>query len=252
VARSLRGKAVKAAAGLCLAVAVSADVGLARARGQPLVIRTYSQAAVPQYEMDRARTSAVDSLDRAGIAVIWLDCTVRPNGQALDPCAVPLGAREVVVRILKAAANSTPNSLGFAYVDVDRGRGVLATVYADRVRMLAAAANVDSGSLMGRTIAHEVAHLLLGTTAHSARGLMRGRWEAADVRRARQGDWWLSAGEGRRMRSELVSRARQARAPDMTLAQLADWLAGHLDESETGRLDESGKGIDRGWLRGVD
>jgi hypothetical protein len=246
---------VTAAAGSCLAVAVAAEPGVARERGQPLVIRTYSQVAVAQSEMDRARTSAVDSLDRAGIAVIWLDCTVgRPHGQALDPCAVPLAAREVVVRILEASANSTPNSLGFAYVDVDRGRGVLATVHADRVRRLAASANVDPGSLMGRTMAHEVAHLLLGTTTHSARGLMRGRWEESEVRRARQGDWWLSAGEGRRMRNELVWRDRQAKTPDMTLAQLADWVAGGPDESETGRLDESGKGTSRGWgwLRGVD
>jgi hypothetical protein len=203
--------------------------------------------------MDRARTSAVHSLDRAGMAVMWLDCTVRqPPDQALDPCAAPLGAREVVVRLLNAGANSTPDSLGFAYVDVDRGRGVLATVYTDRVRTLAAAANIEAGSLMGRTLAHEVAHLLLGTTAHSPRGLMRGRWEASDVRRARQGDWWLSAGEGRRMRSELLSRARHAKAPEMTLAQLADWVAGRLDERETGRLDESGRPMNRGWLRGVD
>jgi hypothetical protein len=244
---------VSAAAGSCLAVVLSIGTGLARERGQPLVIRTYSQVPVAQSEMDRARTSAVDSLDRAGVAVIWLDCTAaRPHGQALDPCAVPLGAREVVVRILRAGASSTPNSLGFAYVDVDRGRGVLATVYADRVRTLAASADVDPGSLIGRTMAHEVAHLLLGTTTHSARGLMRGRWDESEVRRARQGDWWLSAGEGRSMRNELVWRARQAKTPDMTLAQLADWVAGRPDESEPGRLDESGKGTSRGWLRGVD
>ncbi len=64
----------------------------------------------------------------------------------------------------RAAPASTPGSLGFSFVDIGRKAGTLATVFADRVQALAAIAGVDDGELLGRVIAHEIAHLLIGTS----------------------------------------------------------------------------------------
>ena len=36
--------------------------------------------------------------------------------------------------------------------------------------------------ILGRALAHEVVHLLLGTTAHADLGLMKAEWNAEDLR----------------------------------------------------------------------
>jgi hypothetical protein len=73
------------------------------------------------------------------------------------------------------------------------GRGQLATVFPDRVRGLARRAAVDYAPLLGRVMAHELGHLLLGVSTHSATGLMRGNWTHHDVRRQRDDEWLFAA-----------------------------------------------------------
>ena len=51
--------------------------------------------------------------------------------------------------------------------------GVLATIFVDSVELIASLSEIDATLLLGRAIAHELGHLLLGTNAHSVRGLMR-------------------------------------------------------------------------------
>ena len=53
------------------------------------------------------------------------------------------------------------------------------------------AAHVSSGELLGRAMAHEIGHLILGTTQHDSRGLMRGRWTVIELQNNRPWDWSL-------------------------------------------------------------
>jgi len=197
---------------------------------EPLTIRTYDAAGLAAGEMQSARESGGHILERAGLAVIWLDCTVpRPSHASPPPCSAPLAPRELVVRIVPAGAGIADHVLGSALVD--RGHGVLATVYADRVRTLADGAGTGIGQLIGRAAAHEVGHLLLGSTRHASRGLMRGVWEPGEVRNPRPWDWYLADGEAAGMRRGLVARARFA---EEVLAGLrgvpvSAGLDGHLD-----------------------
>jgi hypothetical protein len=82
-------------------------------------------------------------------------------------------------------------------------------VYADRVQAMAALAGVDMGERLGRVIAHEIAHLLIGTNDHSARGLMRGGWKASELARQRRSDWLLSGAEGRKIRQAVSRRSSE-------------------------------------------
>ena len=59
--------------------------------------------------------------------------------------------------------------------------GVLATVFVDRTRGLAGDLRIDHDALLGRTIAHELGHLLLATTAHAKVGLMREAWSREEL-----------------------------------------------------------------------
>jgi hypothetical protein len=70
---------------------------------------------------------------------------------------------------------------------------MLATVYADRVKSVAKRTGANAGRLIGRAMAHEIGHLLLGTSHHSVAGLMRARWSDGEVQRDLEPDWALSS-----------------------------------------------------------
>jgi hypothetical protein len=65
----------------------------------------------------------------------------------------------------------------------------------DRVQAIAQRTSIPSGSLLGRAIAHEVGHLLLGTNAHAPRGLMREIWTDAELALERREDWLFAPSE---------------------------------------------------------
>jgi hypothetical protein len=165
-----------------------------------VVVRVYDMQGIPASELATARAAAARILNAAGITVRWADC----------PCDAPAGPVELMVRVAASTPASDPASLGFSYVDLDRRAGTLATVFADRVHGLAGAARVDAGELLGRAMAHEVGHLLLGTRDHASTGLMRGRWTSIELAQNRPVDWMLSGGDASHLRQALARRIRGA------------------------------------------
>jgi hypothetical protein len=180
-----------------------------------VVVRTYDEFGVAPRELETAIGTARAILGDAAIDLVWRGC---------GPCDEPPGPRELIVRIVVAPARVNPESLGYSVVDVQQRSGRLATILADRVEAMATAASFDPGVLLGRTIAHELAHLLIGTTGHSAHGLMRAHWNTGDLERDLQLDWVLSRDEGTRMRRGLAASARRPRVPGMVAAaSVEDW-----------------------------
>ena len=58
--------------------------------------------------------------------------------------------------------------------------GVHTQVFLDRVMLLSSAG--ISSPVLGHVLAHEIAHILSGTDAHSASGVMKMRWSGAELR----------------------------------------------------------------------
>jgi hypothetical protein len=174
-----------------------------------VVVRTYNRFGVAPRELAAALETARAILGGAGIDVVWREC---------GPCDEAPGPRELIVRIMAAPAQAQPESLGYSLVDVQQRNGTLATIFANRVESLATAAAFDPGVLLGRTIAHELAHLLIGTTEHSTHGLMRAHWDAFELERDLPRDWVLSRDDGTRMRRGLVARARRPPVPATVVA----------------------------------
>jgi hypothetical protein len=173
---------------------------------QRVVVRSYNTIGLPLPILDDAESTVGDLLREAGIDSSWRNCrtTDGPSSRAVDLCSEVLSASEVIVRIVAAPRAITEvEVLGYSHVDAYLRQGTLATVFADRVRALAAALRVDEGTLLGRAITHEVGHLLLGTLEHSETGLMRGAWNTAGRRRS---DWLFSSSEAARMRMGLEAR----------------------------------------------
>jgi hypothetical protein len=171
-----------------------------------LAVRVYDNTGLPPGDRAVALAVAQAILRNAGIAVTW--CNDAP---------VPASA-EVIVRIVAGPAGALPGQLGFSLIDVERRAGTLATVYADRVAELAALSRADPGRLLGRAITHEIGHLLLGTTHHADRGLMRGVWTSDELQRERPQDWSLSREDIAGMRRGLVTRLRRSERPDALVA----------------------------------
>ena len=165
-----------------------------------LVVRIHDAYGVPGDQLARARAAAEGIMKGAGVAVTWPQC----------PCLSPVRRDELVVRVTGASPASTPGSLGFSFVDIGQKAGTLATVFADRVHSLAAIAGVDAGELLGRVIAHELSHLLLGTRDHGAGGLMREEWRASELALQRPTDWVLSHSEGGAIRRAIRRRASES------------------------------------------
>jgi hypothetical protein len=176
-----------------------------------LVVRLYDASGIPATELASAHAVAGAILTRGGIVVTWRDCSH-------DDCATPLEPAELAVRVIAAPPGSEPDSLGLSYVDLDRRSGTLATVFADRVAALSTLCSRDRGELLGRAMAHEIGHLLLGTSRHANRGLMRGRWTVFELLNNQPGDWALSSGEGVLMRRALAFRQRHP-DPDAIVAR---------------------------------
>jgi hypothetical protein len=181
--------------------------GRAHAGPPTLVVRTYNAAGVASADLRAARAAARAILSDAGIDLRWQDCQSVDPSEPFSLCHQRVRADETVVRIVASGSQAgSADSLGYSLVDVER-TGCLVTIFGDRIEMMAARAKVEAGTLLGRAIAHEIGHLLLGA-AHSSTGLMRAHWYDDELRRNLKSDWLLSDREAMGMRLALSSRQR--------------------------------------------
>ena len=175
-----------------------------------VVIRTYVQSAALG-EMSAVLSTAAGILEGAGVGVSWVNCEAVFIRRDENPCLAPLAANELAVRFIRLSPHEAEQdlvTLGDSLVDTRLGTGSLATIYVNRVVVLAARCGMDTPTLMGRALAHEIGHLLLGTAAHASAGVMRAAWSQTALRRA-DGDWTFTDADARVMRERV--RARNAR-----------------------------------------
>jgi len=179
---------------------------MARARVE---VRVYDAGMMPAASQTVALRAAAGVLAAAGIEVLWRPCGNDAAAAHAGGCDIPLRPSELSVRFVRLAGTPSASGqlqLGYSLVDTSRGEGRLATMYVDRVEWLAAQARADAVILLGFAVAHEIGHLLLGTNAHAAHGLMRAVWSRAQLQHADAGDWRFSRDEGWKMRSSLEQR----------------------------------------------
>jgi hypothetical protein len=192
---------------LGVAAAQSAAPGAADA-----TIRIYNYAKVPGDQLEAARSTADGIFEAAGISLTWIDCRV-PGGRAGAACTEGLReGGEFVLRLLESSTRGTGRrvALGSSLIDRRAGGGVLITIDPRLILTVARQAKAEPSVLLGRALAHELGHLLIGTTAHARAGLMRALWSQSELRGGRPADWRFSPEEARLMRHTLVGGARRA------------------------------------------
>ncbi|HEY3043473.1 MAG TPA: hypothetical protein VGJ39_05595 [Vicinamibacterales bacterium] len=193
-----------------LLLIASAMAPAAAAAEKRVVIRTYQSGLVSSGDLSSALSVAADILKTAGLEPQWRICAEEPEQPGSDACAEPLGPNELAIRFLRRPLS--PNSaghvpLGSSLIDTRAGSGSLATIYVDRVTGFARDSGTQAGVLLGRAIAHEIGHLLLGTTSHTRTGLMRAVWSTRALQRNRAGDWLFTPNDARSMRDGLFPDA---------------------------------------------
>ena len=181
-----------------------------------LLVRVYDGAGIPASVRKRAFARAGEILSRVELDVAWLECPPGGFGWWGASCSAPPERGELIVRLVRASADARrryPHALGFSMVDTQTGAGTLATVFTDRVDLIAHRARIDRGSVLGPAIAHEIGHLMLGTNQHSATGLMRERWTSAEFERDQPQDWQFTAVERAALQATVQARAAGPRGP---------------------------------------
>jgi len=95
---------------------------------------------------------------------------------------------------------------GVAMGTTGKDFGFFASVFYDNVRDCAMQRQLDFAQLLGDAMAHELAHLLLGTNSHSSQGLMCAFWSREKLLVAEQRGLSLSSSETKRLHIALAAR----------------------------------------------
>jgi hypothetical protein len=200
---------------LC-AFAVARAAAGAEIPANPVTVRIYQTPRLDPSVSAAALTVARQTLASALVDVSWKPCGAGP---AVASCDRP-PAGDLVVRIVRSTAgrNQSHLPLGDALIDSGSGTAVLATVYFDRVDRAAKAAHMEAAALLGYAVAHEIGHLLLASSAHSTRGLMRPIWRDDELRNRRTVDWEITELEVAEIRKRLGSAAHTPSIHDRVLA----------------------------------
>jgi len=197
---------------LLAALALPVAAATVHADERPVVIRLYDIATGDAEGRAAAMRLVAAMMADAGVIVDWRDCS---RGGDAHPCRTVRGAHDLVVRIMPAFVPRTADAardqdgdgdlqLGFAAVDPAGQGNVMATVYYDRVLLVARRAGLGASELLGRAIAHEIGHLLLRVPGHNRSGLMRAVWTDAELAQNRRDDWSFTDAE--RLRLQAVAR----------------------------------------------
>jgi hypothetical protein len=182
-----------------------------------LVIRVFDRSGQSAMDRTAAIREANAVLEEAGIEALWIDCSTGVPAGRHAVCTAPNLPGELIVRITDAPETSpaaTVLPLGYSLIEPAAGAGTLATVFSDRVLWLSQASKSPATRVMGRAIAHEIGHLLIGTNEHSATGLMRALWTADDLARDRADDWRFTHTDRVRLHNSRIGQDEMMRAAE--------------------------------------
>ncbi|MBV9937007.1 MAG: hypothetical protein JO150_00765 [Acidobacteriaceae bacterium] len=159
---------------------------------QTLSIRVCDQAQVPNAVL-RLTTAEADRLFRtAKLRILWRQPSAEsPEDRGTDMTSAaffrqPDRRSYLVVRLLRGTpATVFPGALGYALPFARRGAHVV--IFYDRVETLTQRVNIPAYVILGHALAHEIAHVLLGSSQHATGGLIAAQWTPANWRLASAG-----------------------------------------------------------------
>jgi hypothetical protein len=183
----------------------------------PITVSVHNDAGIPFGILLQAESEASRIFRQSGLEIRWLNCTI-PQSVPESPseCAAADFPRHLQLRIVKRSLNLDERAMGISYLS-DDGTGCYADLFFDRAQLIHEISHISVAAILGHGVAHEIGHLLLGTNSHAPTGLMRARWQPADLADASQARLLFSRLESQEMRNKLSAWHAQVR-PDSQIA----------------------------------
>lgn len=186
------------------------DLSAAPGRGVPVCVAASERLTLDDRELRLALAEAAAIWEPAGVAL-------RPGRTADDGCE-----RLVMLRAdVEATALEQSHDAALGWVPFAEGRTRwVVFLRLDRIRMLTATLSPGPKpegltrlfftKLLGRTLAHELGHVLMNSRRHETAGLMRQRLNASDVLRESVRAYTLTSAERVQLITQLSGSARRA------------------------------------------
>jgi hypothetical protein len=185
-----------------------------------VTISVHNYADVPTLLLAAAEDQARQIFRHAGLETVWLNCS--PKLEKVQPRSCYFSdtthlTLKISPRAMNAKVRDRIDVLGTAYPS-EKGAGYFAYVFYDRVQEVAQRRSLGH-ALLADVMAHEIGHLLLGSPAHSASGIMCAHWNYEELREVAENIMSFIPAQSRIMRDRL--RVRQSERIDLT-ALVAD------------------------------
>ena len=191
------------------------DAGMPRTMNErKITIRIHNYAQVKPSVLLPATRAAADILREAGVDSVWVECLAGQTELPDAACTSPVTPLDLVLNLLPRSQaqhlHFRDKILGVALETTGEDFGIFASVFYDNVKDCAAQRQLDLAQLLGHVIAHELAHLLLGTNSHSSHGVMCAFWCGKELLAAEQRGLSFSSSEKKRLQITLTARTLAA------------------------------------------
>jgi len=152
-------------------------------------VSVYDDAGLGPQTIREAEEVSSTVFAGAGIEVHWLNCGV--NGELIhvsSECGKAKFPSSLQLRFRRKAQGPglRTDALGVSYL-MESGDGCYSQVFVEPVERLRSRYSISLVTLLGDVATHEIAHLLLGTNAHSMGGIMRPSWGLRELESASMG-----------------------------------------------------------------
>lgn len=197
--------------------------GSAEQPGLKITVHVYNYAKVSGTVLGRAKQEAARIYRAAGVETEWADCPLSPDDVREYPgCRTPAGPTYIALRILSRSMigglGLDPSKFGLAMLREDGGFASLALVCSECAEPLVQGGRYPYGLILGCLMAHEIGHLLLATTRHSAVGLMHSPWNRRDLEYAAHEQMLFTPKEAQQIRAQVRARMQDRQATPMSQA----------------------------------
>ncbi|HUA59507.1 MAG TPA: hypothetical protein VML19_12175 [Verrucomicrobiae bacterium] len=160
-------------------------------------IRLSDLAGVPDKIREQAEDTVIALYRKAGLEIDFVNCETGPR----LPCRLDPGSSDFSVQILKhRPSHLHGDTTGFAIlVPTDKLNDSYAAVSQPAVESAARELDAPVAEVLAASLAHEIGHLLLHSSAHSRNGIMSARMDQRQMRLLERGELTFTPDEAARL-----------------------------------------------------
>jgi hypothetical protein len=195
-----------------LVLGAAAAIGLCAGRAdaaseeRSVVVLIDDRAGVRPIVLDQAEKQAARIYRQAGVNLVWR--AVRkpdPLQEAPQESSERFAVRLIIQSKFRGTSGTGAPFLMGAAPETSVECGGTAYLFFDQVFGFASVMRLDEALVLGTVAAHEVGHVLLRRTGHSADGLMNASWKTDDWQRAASGLLLFSPAEREQVRRRITA-----------------------------------------------